>query len=41
MIEVWKPIEGWEDRYEVSNMGNVRSLNYRMTSKPHSPLQKQ
>lgn len=33
MSEVWKPIEGWEDRYEVSNMGKVRSLNYHMTGK--------
>ncbi len=31
--ELWKPIEGYEDRYEVSNMGNVRSLNYRNTGK--------
>ena len=33
MSEVWKPIEGWEGRYEVSNMGKVRSLNYHMTGK--------
>jgi len=26
MNEVWKPIPGWEDRYEVSNIGNVRSI---------------
>lgn len=25
MIELWRPIEGF-DRYEVSNMGNVRNL---------------
>lgn len=24
--EVWKPIKGYEGRYEVSNLGNVRSL---------------
>ena len=23
--EVWKPVVGWEDRYEVSNLGRVRS----------------
>ena len=23
--EIWKPIEGYEDRYKVSNMGRVRS----------------
>ena len=30
MIE-WRPIEGFEGLYEVSNIGNVRSLNYRHT----------
>lgn len=25
--EQWKPIEGYEELYEVSNMGNVRSLD--------------
>lgn len=25
--EIWKPIEGYEDRYEVSNLGRVRSLD--------------
>ena len=25
MIELWKSIEGWENRYEVSNLGNVRN----------------
>lgn len=29
MNEVWKPVRGYEDRYEVSNTGKVRSLNYR------------
>lgn len=33
MSEVWKPVIGYESRYEVSNMGNVRSLNYRSTGK--------
>src|SRR5262245_52177000 len=27
MTEVWKPIEGYEDLYEVSNLGRVRSLD--------------
>lgn len=25
--EIWKPIEGYEGRYEVSNLGRVRSLD--------------
>jgi hypothetical protein len=25
IIEVWKPVKGYEDHYEVSNLGNVRS----------------
>lgn len=27
-MEIWKPIKGFEGFYEVSNYGNVRSLNY-------------
>lgn len=26
--EIWKPVKGYENRYEVSNLGRVRSLNY-------------
>ena len=33
MKEEWKPIEGYEGLYEVSNMGRVKSLNYRHTGK--------
>ena len=33
MKEEWKDIEGYEGYYQVSNMGNVKSLNYRHTSK--------
>lgn len=25
--EIWKPVVGWEGLYEVSNLGNVRSLD--------------
>ena len=25
MEEIWKPVVGWEGRYEVSNLGNVRN----------------
>jgi hypothetical protein len=28
MIEQWKDIPGYEGLYQVSNMGNVKSLNY-------------
>ena len=31
MQEVWKDIIGYEDKYQVSNLGNVKSLNYRST----------
>lgn len=27
-MEVWKPIKGYEESYEVSDLGNIRSLNY-------------
>ena len=31
-IEIWKPVVGYEGLYECSNLGNVRSLNYRHTN---------
>ena len=31
--EIWKDIEGYEGMYQVSNMGNVKSLNYNHTGK--------
>ena len=31
--EIWKDIEGYEGLYQVSNRGNVKSLNYRHTGK--------
>ena len=27
-MEIWKPIKNYEDSYEISNLGNVKSLNY-------------
>jgi hypothetical protein len=33
MIENWKPVVGYEEWYEVSDAGNVRSLNYHHTGK--------
>ena len=31
--EIWKPIPGYEGLYQVSNLGRVKSLNYRHTGK--------
>ena len=28
MLELWKPIAGYEGLYEVSSLGNIASLNY-------------
>lgn len=33
MEEIWKPIEGYEGKYEVSSLGRVKSLNYRNTNR--------
>ena len=33
MEEIWKDIEGYEDLYQVSNLGRVKSLNYRQTKR--------
>jgi len=32
-MEVWKDIQGFEGRYQVSNLGNVKSLNFNNTGK--------
>lgn len=32
-IEEWRPVVGYEGLYEVSDWGNVRSLNYNKTGK--------
>lgn len=32
-MEEWRDIEGYEGYYQISNMGNVRSLNYGRTGK--------
>jgi hypothetical protein len=31
-MEIWKTIKGYEN-YQISNLGNVKSLNYRRTNK--------
>ena len=33
MEEIWKDIKGYEGKYQVSNFGNVKSLNYNHTGK--------
>ena len=32
-MEEWKDIEGYKDKYQVSNTGKIKSLHYRNTSK--------
>lgn len=32
-MEIWKDIEGYEGKYQVSNLGRVKSLNYNHTGK--------
>jgi hypothetical protein len=34
-MEIWKPIKNFEDIYEVSNLGRVRSLDRLVDYKPH------
>ena len=34
MNEIWKDIPGYEGRYQVSNTGKVKSMNYGRTSVP-------
>ena len=33
MKEIWKDIPGYEGRYQISNFGNTRTLNYKRTKK--------
>lgn len=33
MTEIYKDIQGYEGLYQISNLGNVKSLNYRHTGK--------
>lgn len=33
LVEEWRPVVGYEGLYEVSDWGNVRSLNYNKTGK--------
>ena len=29
MQEIWKDVRGWEGLYQISNLGNVRTLHYK------------
>lgn len=33
--EIWKDIVGFEGKYQISNYGNVKSLNYKKKGVPH------
>lgn len=33
MREIWRDIRGYEGKYQVSNLGNARSLNYKNTKR--------
>lgn len=33
LFEIWKDIQGFENLYQVSNLGRVKSLNYKHTGK--------
>lgn len=35
ITEIWKPIKGWEDYYEISNLGRVRSKTRTIPYKGH------
>lgn len=34
--EIWRPVVGWEGHYEVSNCGQVRSVDKRTLSRPRA-----
>lgn len=33
LIEIWKDIKGYEGKYQISNLGNIKSINYNKTKK--------
>ena len=37
MEEIWKPVKGFEDRFEVSNMGRVRNIHKKNILKSYIP----
>lgn len=40
MVEIWKPVVGWEGLYEVSNQGRVRSLDREVPAKVGTVIRK-
>ena len=36
MIEIWKPIPNYEDKYEISDLGNIRSITRQVRTKGNS-----
>jgi hypothetical protein len=38
MEEIWVDIRGYEGKYQVSNLGQIKSLNYNRTGKPRIML---
>lgn len=32
-MEIWRDIEGYEGKYQISNLGRVKSLNFKLTGK--------
>jgi hypothetical protein len=39
--EIWKPVYGYEEYYEVSNLGNIRTIERFVVLPTHSYLKKQ
>ena len=39
-MEIWKDIKGYEGLYQISSLGNVKSLNYNRTGKEQVLKQK-
>lgn len=37
-LEVWVDIKGYENKYQISNLGRVRSINYHNTGKMNLSL---
>lgn len=38
MDEIWKDIRGYEGKYQVSNLGNVKSLSRRIKGNKHTTI---